>query len=84
MLRAPKTVLDSVFNADSIFDIFKIVKISYFFKSNFSKLKIWKILGIWFIKKTMILHFECHIWIPKKGFWKKVKYFYCTHTLNFF
>ena len=70
MLRAPKTVLDSVFNADPIFDIFKIVKISYFFKSNFSKLKVWKILGIWLIKKAMISHFECHIWIPKEGFWK--------------
>ena len=32
MLRAPKTVLDSVFNADSIFETFKIVKISNFFQ----------------------------------------------------
>ena len=38
MLRAPKTVLDSVFNADSIFDIFKIVKISYFFKIQFCEI----------------------------------------------
>ena len=57
MLRAPKTVLDSVFNADSIFDIFKILKISYFFKLKISKSKVSKIFRISFFKKTLILKF---------------------------
>ena len=39
MLRAPKTVLDSVFNADSVFDIFQIVKNSYFLKIFFLEIK---------------------------------------------
>ena len=27
-------------------------------------------MGIRVFEKTMILHFECHIWIPKKRFWR--------------
>ena len=45
MLRTPKTILGSVFNADSIFDILKIVKISYFLKIQFFEIKNLKNFG---------------------------------------
>ena len=65
MLHTPKTVLDSVCKADSYFDIFKIVKISYFLNLTF---RIKKKLELGFSRKQRFRTLSVILGSKKKYF----------------